>query len=158
MPVTRLRTRVFDQFDGSRWFASREMRDAVATLEEDAISEAAMGQLEMMWLGEPNASIPTPPGTLQVQGEEVRIEGGWVFRGKGVSRELRAIFNAGEQLYPEKTDVSRLTEVPDSLESFLWEFTNDLVADQKDTIVIAKTVEAYFKDCLLYTSPSPRDS
>ena len=158
MPVTRLRTRVFDQFDGSRWFASRETREAVATLEEDAVSEAAMGQLEMMWLGEPNASIPTPPGTLQVQGEEVRIEGGWVFRGKGVSRELRAIFNVREQLHHEKTNVSRLTKVPDSLESFLSEFTNDLVADQKDTIVIAKTVEAYFRDNYQYSLNTRFDS
>ncbi|MBM7112585.1 transglutaminase-like domain-containing protein [Archangium primigenium] len=146
----RLRTRVFDTFDGAHWTTSEALADT--TLQPPSPPVAKARWLTMTVLSPVGQWLPTPGGTLAVEGSLARMYGGWVWMGKdlaGAPLALRG--DAAERLPEEAPPGPALTALPESLRAELRPLALGLTAEAASPRAKAERLEAYFRDGYEYS-------
>ncbi|MEC7678682.1 MAG: transglutaminase-like domain-containing protein [Planctomycetota bacterium] len=151
-PVERLRTKVFDQFDGARWLTSSAMQKPCFRARQAELTEAAeVKDLSLIWLDEPKKVIPTPAGTVRVQQEPVVIQCGGIYTTEIPMTEIDLAFNSLEVLPSESIHSDLLLEVPDALEEPLKIFSQNFFDEDVDALAKSKKLELYFKNNFSYS-------
>jgi transglutaminase-like putative cysteine protease len=149
--VERLRTTVFDAFDGTRWTSSRALEQTRLALKPPTPDEP-LRSTELI-LQEPlRAHLPAPAGIREVKGAASRVHGGWVLRTDEKDVTAFALrHEAQEQLPPEPTPPESLTSLPPELRAELLPLALELTRGATTPRERAKVLEAWFRDNYLYS-------
>jgi transglutaminase-like putative cysteine protease len=149
--VERLRTTVFDTFDGTRWTSSRALEQTRLALKPPTLAEPLRSS-ELI-LQEPlGTHLPAPAGIREVKGATSRVLGGWVLRTdqKDVTTfTLR--HEPQEQLPTEPAPLESLTSLPPELRAELLPLALELTHGATTPRERAKMLEALFRDNYLYS-------
>ncbi len=149
--VQRLRTTVFDTFDGTRWTSSRALEQTRLSLKPPTPGEP-LRSTELTLEQPLRAHVPAPAGIREVQGAAPRVLGGWVLRTdeKDATRfTLR--HDSQEQLPPEPPPAESLTSLPPELRAELLPLALELTRGATTPRERAKVLEAWFRDNHLYS-------
>ncbi|ATB29754.1 DUF4129 domain-containing transglutaminase family protein [Melittangium boletus] len=148
---SRLRTRVFDVFDGTRWTTS----DALADTRLAPPSEGAPGDarwLTVTLLSPVGRWLPTPAGTRAVEGLPLQVWGGWVWTGLELAGTPLALHVEGaERLPSEEPPGSLLTALPEALREELRPLALGLTEKAATPREKARALEAYFREGYEYS-------
>ncbi len=139
--VSKLRSRVYDRFDGSRWYTATETRDLNPNLPAEKQGIAIDIFFQNSLLG----SVPTPAGTTQVVGAKTVLEGGWIVRADLDPAMVSLIYDPKELMLDEPEPPTWLTEVPDSLAEDLGNFSTQLTSIDQDEFQKAEAIERFFQ-------------
>lgn len=142
----RLRTGVFDTFDGSRWTTSRELGQAHPALTPPGPDEK-LRTTELTLLQSLRPYLPAPAGTRAVQGASPRVLGAGMLRAdvrKGATLTLR--YEQREQLPPEPLPKASLTTLPEELRNELLPFARELTRGATTPRARAEALERWFRD------------
>lgn len=146
----RLRTRVFDRFDGERWTTSEALEGKRLALPgEEAEGEKRMAMTVLRPLGH---WLPVPAGTREVDGVRPEVRGGWVVRveeSEGMTFGLRV--DGEDRLPAEEAPGEVLTELPEALEAELRPLAEALTGEGGTAREKARALEAYFRDGYEYS-------
>ncbi|HEX8434326.1 transglutaminaseTgpA domain-containing protein [Archangium sp.] len=146
----RLRTRVFDAFDGERWTTSEELTKTRLALPTEA--PEARRVLAMTVLAPLGAWLPAPAGTREVEGAPLEVLGGWVLKGEGLEGTTLALHtDARERLPTESTPGESLTALPEELEAELRPLAEALTREARTPREKARALESYFHEHFLYS-------
>jgi transglutaminase-like putative cysteine protease len=146
----RLRTRVFDAFDGERWTTSEEL--AKTRLAAPAKGSEAERLLAMTVLAPMGAWLPAPAGTREVEGAPLEMLGGWVLKGDGLEGTTLAMHtDARERLPTEGAPGESLTAVPEALEAELRPLAEELTREARTPREKARALESFFHEHFLYS-------
>jgi transglutaminase-like putative cysteine protease len=144
--VQRLRTTVFDTFDGTRWTSSRALEQTRLALKPPTAGEP-LRSTELHLQQPLRAHVPAPAGIREVQGASSKVIGGWVLRTdeKGVtSFTLR--HDPQEQLPPEPLPAESLTALPKELRDELLPLALERTPGATTPRERAKALEAWFRN------------
>ncbi|MET0401310.1 MAG: transglutaminase domain-containing protein [Cystobacter sp.] len=145
----RLRTRVFDAFDGTHWTTSEGLAD---TRPQPPGGPLPGARVTMTVLSSMGQGLPTPGGTLAVEGPPTELLGGWVWRGKDVAGVPLALHSdAAEHLPPEAPPGPALTQLPESLREELRPLALGLTAGAASPRERAERLEAWFREGFEYS-------
>ncbi len=146
----RLRTRVFDAFDGERWTTSEELaRTRLAPPTKGAEAERLLAMTVLAPLG---AWLPAPAGTREVEGAPLEVLGGWVLKGEGLEGTTLALHtDARERLPAESVPGESLTALPETLEAELRPLAESLTREARTPREKARALESYFHEHFLYS-------
>ncbi|MFY0572762.1 DUF4129 domain-containing transglutaminase family protein [Archangium lansingense] len=146
----RLRTRVFDVFDGSRWTTSKEL--AEQRLELPSAGAEKERTLALTVLSPLGAWLPAPAGTRAVEGVRPEVRGGWVLKAEELEGTTLAL-RTGEQehLLPEEAPGDGLTALPEELREELRPLAEELTRKASTPREKARALEAYFHDHFEYS-------
>jgi transglutaminase-like putative cysteine protease len=146
----RLRTRVFDEFDGERWTTSEELAGTRLTLPGGATdSERLMALTVLTPMG---PWMPAPAGTRAVEGTKPEVRGGWVLRAEGLEGTTLVLrTEAAEHLPQEVAPGESLTALPEALEAELRPLAESLTRTARTPREKARVLEAYFHEHFLYS-------
>ncbi|KFE63300.1 transglutaminaseTgpA domain-containing protein [Hyalangium minutum] len=149
--VQRLRTSVFDVFNGTRWMTSPPLEQTRLTLPKPAPGEAQR-TTELTLQQSLRNQLPAPAGTYSVEGVEVRVVGGWTLRAEGRSgTTLTLRSSAREQLPPEPPPTELLTSLPPALKEELAPLAEQLTRGATTSRARAEALEAWFRDNYEYS-------
>ncbi len=145
---TRLRTNVFDQFNGMRWTTSPGLSNTVLRMPAPKSPEAGAFETELTLLEPMGAVLPAPGGTFAVEGAQPQVIGGWLLRAtrmEGLTLKLRA--DRGERLpaEPAPPDVSLLA-LPADLRAELRPLAAELIQGAKTPREMAERIARTFRD------------
>jgi hypothetical protein len=144
----RLRTQVFDTFDGQRWQASAAL---VASRLELPAGESAR-ELAMTVLTPLGTQLPAPAGTRAVEGAQARVEGGWVLRAEELQGSTVALrLGAEERLLAEPVPGEPLLAVPEALAAELRPLAEELTREARTPREKARVLERYFQGQFTYS-------
>ena len=146
----RLRTRVFDLFDGKRWTTSKELADR--RLELPSGGTEAERTLALTVLSPVGAWLPAPAGTRAVEGVRPEVRGGWVLKAEELEGTTLAL-RTGEQehLLPEEVPGDALTALPEELREELRPLAEELTGKGRTPREKARLLEAYFHEHFEYS-------
>ncbi|MFE8603826.1 DUF4129 domain-containing transglutaminase family protein [Archangium violaceum] len=146
----RLRTRVFDRFDGLRWTTSKELEELRLPLPSGG-AEAAR-TLALTVLSPVGAWLPAPAGTRAVEGVQPEVRGGWVWKAEELEGTTLALRTAElEHLPPEEVSADTLTALPEELKAELRPLAEELTREARTPREKARKLEAYFHDHFEYS-------
>jgi len=146
----RLRTRVFDEFDGERWTTSEAL--AKTRLALPGGSPETERLLAMTVLTPMGAWMPAPAGTHAVEGTSPEVQGGWVLKAEGLEGTTLVLrTEAGEHLPAEAAPGEALTALPEALEAELRPLAEALTHEARTPREQARALEAYFHEHFLYS-------
>jgi transglutaminase-like putative cysteine protease len=146
----RLRTRVFDHFDGTRWTTSKEL--AERRLEWPSGGAEAERMLALTVLAPLGPWLPAPAGTRAVEGVRPEVRGGWVLKAEELEGTTLALrMGARESLPPEAAPGDALTALPEALEAELRPLAEALTREARTPREKARMLEAYFHDHFEYS-------
>ncbi|HLL52794.1 MAG TPA: transglutaminaseTgpA domain-containing protein [Myxococcaceae bacterium] len=143
----RLRTMVFDQFNGLRWTTSSGLTNTVLRLPEPGAGTAGAFETELTLLEALGTVLPAPGGTLAVEGAQPQVIGGWVFRAtklEGLTLKIRA--DRGERLPPEPPPDPTLLSLPADLREELRPLAAELLRGARTPREMAETLSRKFQD------------
>jgi hypothetical protein len=144
----RLRTQVFDTFDGQRWTASQAL---VASRLELPAGESARA-LAMTVLTPLGTQLPAPAGTRAVEGAQARVEGGWVLRAEELQGSTVALrLGAEERMLEEGPPGESLLAVPEALAAELRPLAEALTREARTPREKARALERYFQGQFTYS-------
>ena len=149
--VERLRTTVFDAFDGTHWTASRTLEQAKLTLRPPTPGEP-LRSTELTLQQRLREHLPAPAGIRAVEGTAPKVLGGWVLRIAGddaTSFTLR--HDLQEQLPAEPPPPESLTSLPPELRAELLPLALEITRGATTPQERAKALEAWFRDNYLYS-------
>ncbi|WNG51828.1 transglutaminase domain-containing protein [Archangium minus] len=146
----RLRARVFDEFDGSRWRTSKEL--AETRLELPSGGTEAERVLAMTVLAPVGPWLPAPAGTRAVEGLRPEVQGGWVLKARELEGNTLALRTGAEELLPpEAAQGASLTALPEALEAELRPLAEELTRGASTPRERARALEAYFHEHFEYS-------
>jgi transglutaminase-like putative cysteine protease len=146
----RLRTRVFDEFDGERWTTSEAL--ARTRLALPGGSPEAERLLALTVLTPMGPWMPAPAGTRAVEGVRPEVQGGWVLRAEGLEGATLVLrTEAAEHLPQEEAPDESLTSLPEALEAELRPLAESLTQSARTPREKARALEAYFHEHFLYS-------
>ena len=157
-PVSRLRTKVFDRFDGIRWTASQELMRFESQEPSLAVDEFLGEQLEYVWLEKPAVGFPTPPGTIHVMNQRALRAQGWIYRLSDPPSRVELIFDPREQLPSETISLGLMLDVPADLQDELRDFGNQVVGTNDDVIFVSSQLQDYFHQNYSYSLTTQFDT
>jgi len=147
----RLRTTVFDTFDGARWSTSRALEQTRLTLPPAEPGEPQRST-ELTLQQSLRNSLPAPAGTLAVEGAALRVVGGWMLRAEASSGTTLTLRHAArEQLPLEPPPSESLTSLPPALKAELSPLAQELTRGATTPRARAEALEAWFRDNYLYS-------
>lgn len=149
--VERLRTTVFDSFDGTRWTSSHALEQTRLALKPPTPGEP-LRSTELALEQPLRTHLPAPAGMRSIEGASPRVLGGWVLRTdeKGATR-LTLRHDPQEQLPPEPPPAESLTSLPPELRAELLPLALELTRGATTPRERAKALEAWFRDNYLYS-------
>lgn len=148
--TARLRTRVFDAFDGFQWTVSPELANARWPLPSEGTGPERL--LVLTELTPVGAWLPAPAGTRAVEGASPEVQGGWVLRTEevvGVPLLLR--LGEREELPPEPVTGGRFTALPGAVAAELRPLAEALTRGASTPREKARALERYFQDEFEYS-------
>lgn len=146
----RLRTRVFDRFDGMRWTTSKEL--AERRLQLPPAGAEAGRTLALTVLAPVGAWLPAPAGTRAVEGVLPEVQGGWVLKAEELEGTTLALRTAEqEHLLPEEAPGDALTALPEELRAELLPLAEALTREAHTPREKARKLEAYFHEHFEYS-------
>jgi transglutaminase-like putative cysteine protease len=149
--VERLRTTVFDAFDGTRWTTSRALDQARLALKPPAPGEP-LRSTELTLQQPLRAFVPAPAGIRAVEGAAPRVLGGWVLRtDEKDATALTLRHELQEQLPLEPPPAESLTSLPAELRAELLPLALEITRGATTPRERAKVLEAWFRDNYLYS-------
>lgn len=147
----RVRTRVYDAFDGERWTTSEELARARLALPP----EEAERVLSVTVLAPLGTWLPVPAGTRGVEGlDGVRPEvvGGWLLKANGLEGMTFALgTGAKDNLPAEAAPGASLTALPEALEAELRPLAEELTRGARTPREKAHALESHFQGRFLYS-------
>jgi protein-glutamine gamma-glutamyltransferase len=147
----RLRTRVFDTFDGARWTTS----DALENTRLASPKAGGRGEewLTLTLLSPLGRALPTPGSTRDVEGSPlVDVGGGWVWRGESLAGTPLALHVAREGvLPPEPAPGPELSRLPDAVREELRPLALGLLEGAATPGERARVLETYFREGFEYS-------
>ncbi len=144
----RLRTQVFDTFDGQRWKASEAL---VASRLQLPAGESAR-ELAMTVLTPLGTQLPTPAGTRGVEGVAARVQGGWVWQAEELQGSTVALrLEAQERMLAEAAPGESLLAVPEELAAELRPLAEQLTREARTPREKARALERYFQGQFTYS-------
>ncbi|MDA9778399.1 DUF3488 and transglutaminase-like domain-containing protein [Rubripirellula sp.] len=150
-PVSRLRSKVFDHFDGSKWFADADQQQKNLHPSAAPFDSADLGQLDFVWLDQPSSSIPTPGGTIKVFGDHVKTVNGWVYHCESSPRFGSLLYDSSERLLQESADLDSLLHVPRELAADLKRFGNRFAGEFPDALSQSCALADHFQQNYTYS-------
>jgi transglutaminase-like putative cysteine protease len=144
----RLRTQVFDRFDGETWRTSRELSEL-----HPSLAGTSERKTELAFSEELGPFLPAPGGTAAVDGVPVQTEGGGVLRAQAPlrGRTLRVSYGSGEPNPPEPRADPGLLALPDALRLELEPLARQIVGDAASARARATAIERFFSDNFEYS-------
>lgn len=147
----RLRTVVFDQFDGVRWRTSAALAGTVLDLAK-LPPPAATHTMEMLVLTPLGTMLPAPAGTRAVEGTNPEVRGGWVLHAPKLEGTLLTFHaDAAERLPPEPAPDATLTALPEELKAELEPFAADLTRGARTPRQMAEALAEHFREEYVYS-------
>ncbi|WP_224369446.1 transglutaminase family protein [Hyalangium versicolor] len=147
----RLRTSVFDTFDGTRWKTSQELEQTQLALTPPRPQEP-LRSTELTLLQALRPYLPAPAGIRSIAGATPKVQGGWMLRGdgrKGVTLTLR--HEQREQLPEEPPPDARLTALPEALRAELRPMALELTRGATTPRARAEALELWFRENYEYS-------
>jgi hypothetical protein len=149
--VERLRTSVFDAFNGTQWMTSRELEQARLTLRPPTPGEP-LHSTELTLQQRLREHLPVPAGVRAVEGVAPKVLGGWVLRMADTgATALTLRHDLQEQLPPEPPPAESLTSLPAELRAELLPLALEITRGATTPRERAKALEAWFRDNYLYS-------
>ncbi|HYO54302.1 transglutaminase domain-containing protein [Archangium sp.] len=146
----RLRTRVFDRFDGARWTTSKELAETRLELPSGGAETERM--LALTVLAPLGPWLPAPAGTRAVEGVRPEVRGGWVLKAEELEGTTLALRTGPEEhLLPEATPGDSLTALPEALEAELRPLAEALTREARTPREKARALETYFHEHFEYS-------
>ncbi|HYH95205.1 transglutaminaseTgpA domain-containing protein [Hyalangium sp.] len=147
----RLRTTVFDTFDGTRWTTSRALEQARPALPPLAPGEP-LRSTELTLKQALRKHLPAPAGTRTVEGASAETIGGWMVRAEGASgTTLLLRHDPREQLPPEPPPAEALSFLPEALRAELSPLAQEITRGATTPRARAEALEAWFRDNYEYS-------
>jgi transglutaminase-like putative cysteine protease len=145
----RVRTRVYDAFDGEQWTTSEALANARPALP----SEQGVGrELEVTVLARLGSWLPAPAGTRGVDGVRPEVVGGWLLKANGLEGMTFALrTEARDVLPPEAAPGEALTALPAELEAELLPLAEELTRQARTPREKAQALESHFQSRFLYS-------
>lgn len=149
--VERLRTSVFDMFDGSQWTTSRALVETRLALLPPAPGEPLRSN--ELTLRQPlRGQLPAPAGIRAVEGARPKVLGGWMLRTEGSSETTLTLrHEPQEQLPREPPPLEHLSSLPAELRAELLPLALEITRGATTPRDRAKALEAWFRDNYLYS-------
>jgi transglutaminase-like putative cysteine protease len=146
----RLRTRVFDEFDGQRWTTSEALEETRLALPPGSAEAERLTALTV--LTPMGTWLPAPAGTHAVEGVQPEVRGGWMLKAEGLEGTTLVLrTGAGERLPSEDVPGESLTAMPEALEAELRPLAESLTRGAGTPREKARALEAYFHEHFLYS-------
>jgi transglutaminase-like putative cysteine protease len=147
----RLRTTVFDTFNGSRWMTSRPLEQTQLKLPPAEPAET-LRSTELTLQQPLRTYLPAPAGTHAVEGASLRVVGGWLLRAEGRSGTVFTLRHAArEQLPPEPPPTELLTALPPALQAELAPLAQELTRGATTPRARAEALESWFRENYQYS-------
>jgi transglutaminase-like putative cysteine protease len=147
----RLRTVVYDTFDGARWKTSRALEQARLSLPPPR-PEESLRVTELTLLQTLSPYLPAPAGTRAVEGAAPQIFGGWMLRAQGKEGSVITLrHEKKEQLPPEPSPGPALTEMPEALRAELRPLALELTRGATTPRAQAQALELWFRENYEYS-------
>ena len=157
-PVTRLRAKVFDRFDGIRWTSSPELQKFASQKSVRGLNQFGGERLEYIWLEKPATDLPTPAGTIRVLNDAVVVGPGWIYRLSDSPSGLGLIVDPEDQLQPETISPEAMLGVPTELHEELRSFGTQLLGEDLDAISKGSRLEEFFQQNYTYSLTTDFDT
>ncbi|WP_224249418.1 transglutaminase family protein [Hyalangium gracile] len=147
----RLRTTVYDTFDGTRWTTSRTLEQTLLPLVPPRPDEP-LRSTELTLLQALRPYLPAPAGIRSVAGAAPKVLGGWVLRGEGrTGTTLTLRHEPREQLPAEPPPGEALTALPEPLRAELLPLALELTRGATTPRARAEALEQWFREKHLYS-------
>ncbi|MFL5347251.1 MAG: DUF3488 and DUF4129 domain-containing transglutaminase family protein [Hyalangium sp.] len=147
----RLRTTVFDTFDGTSWATSRTLTQALLTLTPPKPDEP-LRSTELTLLESLRPYLPAPAGVRAVRGLAPTVLGGWMLRADGKQgTTLTLLHEQREQLPPEPPPDGSLTALPEELRAELRPLALELTRGAATPRARAEALEQWFREHFEYS-------
>ncbi|HVG60464.1 MAG TPA: transglutaminaseTgpA domain-containing protein [Hyalangium sp.] len=144
--VERLRTTVFDAFDGTQWTTSRALEQAQLKLRPPTPGEP-LHSTELTLEVPLREHLPAPAGIRAVEGAAPKVLGGWVLRATGNgATTLTLRHDLQEQLPPEPPPGESLTSLPPELRAELLPFALKITRGATTPRERSQALEAWFRN------------
>jgi transglutaminase-like putative cysteine protease len=147
----RVRTRVFDQYDGTRFSTSAELRTLLRPLSELTDPGVPSRELEFVACETPTGLIPAPGGTWGAEEFVPRVDGGQVLSTTTPTAAGRLRYDPREWLLTEPEPGDDLTLVPPALAGPLGELAGAMLGGEADPRRQAERLEQYFHEQFTYS-------
>lgn len=157
-PVTRLRAKVFDRFDGIRWTSSPELQKFVPQKSVRGLNQFDGERLEYIWLEKPATDLPTPAGTIHVLNDTAVVGPGWIYQLSDSPSDLELIVDPEDQLQPEKISPESMLAVPTELQEELRSFGTQLLGKDLDAISKGLRLQEFFQQNYTYSLTTDFDT
>jgi transglutaminase-like putative cysteine protease len=147
----RLRTAVFDTFDGTQWKTAPATEEARLTLTPPQPGEA-LRSTELTLLQTLRPYLPAPAGTRAVAGVSPTVLGAWMLR--ATSKEGTTVtlsHEPREELPTEPPPGDSLTALPDALRAELRPMALELTRNATTPRARAEMLEQWFRDNYEYS-------
>ncbi|MBN1208857.1 MAG: transglutaminase domain-containing protein [Myxococcaceae bacterium] len=142
----RLRTVVFDTFDGERWTTSRELRQTLLALTPPSPGEA-LRETKLTLLEHLRPYLPAPAGTREIKGVATHVLGGWMLRADTRQGSTLTLHHEGrEQLPAEPPPAASLTALPEALRAELRPLALELTRGATTPRERAAALERWFRE------------
>jgi transglutaminase-like putative cysteine protease len=142
----RLRTVVFDAFDGDRWTTSRELGQLRAVLTPPSPGEA-LRETKLTLVERLRPYLPAPAGTRAVKGVATNVLGGWMLRADSRRGSTITLLHEGRELLPtEPAPAASLTALPEALRAELRPLALELTRGATTPRERAAALERWFRE------------
>ncbi|MFM7159946.1 MAG: transglutaminase-like domain-containing protein, partial [Planctomycetaceae bacterium] len=147
----RVRTRVFDQYDGTRFSTSAELRTLLRPLSE--LTDPGVPSRELVFVAceTPTGLIPAPGGTWWAEEFVPRVDGGQILTTTTPTGGGRLRYDPREWLFPEPEPGDDLALVPAPLAGPLRELAGEILGSEADPRGQAERLERYFHQQFSYS-------
>ncbi len=147
----RLRTTVFDTFDGLSWGTSRTLTQARLMLTPPKPDEP-LRSTELTLLESLRPYLPAPAGIRAVEGAAPTVLGGWMLRADGKEGStLTLLHEQREQLPLEPPPDASLTALPEELRTELRPLALELTHGATTPRARAEALEQWFRENYEYS-------
>jgi transglutaminase-like putative cysteine protease len=147
----RLRTAVYDAFDGTRWTTSSALEKTLLRLTPPRPGEP-LRTTELTLMQSLRPYLPAPAGVRSITGAAPQVLGGWMLRAdgrEGLTLTLR--HDPREQLPPEPPPGDSLTALPAELRTELRPLALELTRNATTPRARAEALETWFREHYEYS-------